>query len=304
MGHEYFDFLEVFLDTVELSDLARCRGSPQSCLLSFMCLNLLTAMAISPSGKKLAAQEYLSNPKVFHDCGVPPIIDKVEQWLVENDHRERRLSEYGSGYGDDRFSTSYQKSDHLVTKLAMIYVNRCEVSPKSGVTILSKDKFSLATFCANAMSYKECRTVNDTRSYLKSQGSDANTPNLAEAPTFYQISRRGELNDRGYERLVRNLPGSDDSRMNASTTACVNLHSDTLGEARRVIDYKERMEEECSFSTAISIAVASYPMMSHKPTYMSYEESIQLFNELETVNDLVFEEREESHLVVYDDGPL
>lgn len=177
----------------------------------------------------------------------------------------------------------------------MVAVANSCISDKTGREDRSVEGFTLSTFCANAISERQSHLVSGTRRFVKSFGRDGPAPSLSDAPHWYLWAKMRRAEDFGAELLRKSEKVDRLDLLDASNKGCIQMSTDTMAAAAKLMD----MDDSLSKEEAISLSLASFPMPSHKPRYLSLEEALET-RERQDLFDLTV--RDEQFIDAYDES--
>jgi hypothetical protein len=128
-----------FLNYVENKGTLRARGSPQSSLLSFEVLNILSAFAVTKEGMEVTKNMMMTQPGVFLLCGVPAFV--LER--IRGMQRPCREPLNALVHGDDRHTVNQEEEESFLTPCGVVAINRCPISNKSESHVLINTHMAL-----------------------------------------------------------------------------------------------------------------------------------------------------------------
>jgi len=283
-----------FIAYVLAFGLPRRRGSPQSHVLSFQVLNMLTGIASTEEALRLAIRVARRCPAHFANCGVPAPALAV---LGDEADAEPDLRVFANAtHGDDRVVAGPGSAIPLATGLAMLLISRCPVSPKSGSCVMGvRGKHVLATFAAHALSPTGAYVVSLLRQSLKCHGFDGISPSMNPRPSWLGVARRDICHATFIAlraRVLRETAGQ--SLFDLAPYGIEPDPSDAYGTAFGVA-----RALNCRLPAAIGVALATHKMNSAAPKYRNWADARRALDASEPAYDLT-PEGDESHLDVYE----
>jgi hypothetical protein len=302
-----------FLNYVENKGTLRARGSPQSSLLSFEVLNILSAFAVTKEGMEVTKDMMMTQPGVFLLCGVPAFV--LER--IRGMQRPCREPLNALVHGDDRHTVNQEEEESFLTPCGVVAINRCPISNKSGIARFDQHAHGImSTFAAHAINIHDVYVVSGTRRFVKMNGVDGVHPTLGLAPFWVLVGVGVASDDRGYAILHKKAWALVDNVNfdQIAAAAVVQSSTDALPVRKEIRQLIESQGEKCTRVHSLSLALVTYSMPSRPPRYLSVEEAriavrtrnVEFANFLSADPnsgpvDSLLHVKEESHIDVYDE---